>query len=115
MITGTGIDIVNISRITKGIEEHGQRFIEKILSPEEIAKIPAAGKEEYIAGRFAVKEALVKAAEMPLPFTGITVLNNEKGKPFVATVPSERINLSRVHISISHDRDYAVASVIIEE
>ena len=115
MITGTGIDIVNISRITRSIEKHGARFIEKILSPGEIEKIPSANKYEYIAGRFAVKEALVKAAEISLPFTGITILNDEKGKPFVATIPSDKIDLLKIHVSISHDMDYAVASVIIEK
>ena len=114
MITGTGIDIVNINRIIKSIEKHGDRFTEKILSPDEIVKIPRVKKYEYIAGRFAVKEALIKAAGMSLPFTGITILNDEKGKPFVAAIPSDKIDITKVHISISHDTDYAVASAIIE-
>lgn len=114
MITGTGIDIVNINRIRTSIEKHGERFVEKILSHGEIEKIPPARKAEYIAGRFAAKEALVKAVEMPLPFTGITILNNDSGKPYIAEIPYEKNDLSNIHLSISHDSDYAVASVIIE-
>lgn len=114
MITGTGIDIVNIRRISKSIDEHGMRFIEKILSRAEIEKIPAVKKEEYIAGRFAAKEAFIKAAGMFIQFTGITILNDDRGKPFLAAIPSDNIDPLKVHISISHDTDYAAASVIIE-
>ena len=114
MITGTGIDIVNINRIMKSVEKHGDRFIEKILSPDEIVKIPRVNKYEYIAGRFAVKEAFVKAAGTSLSFSGITVLNDETGKPFIASIPSDKFDLSKIHVSISHDGDYAVASVLIE-
>ena len=114
MITGTGIDIVNINRIRTSIEKHGEKFIEKILSCDEIKKIPAARREEFIAGRFAAKEALVKAVEISLPFTGITILNNDSGKPYIAEIPCKKIDLSKIHLSISHDSDYAVASVILE-
>ncbi len=114
MITGTGIDIVNISRIRKNLAEHGDRFLAKILSPEEIDKIPTAGKEEYIAGRFAVKEALFKASGMVLSFSRITILNDDKGKPYLDLAPDGMRN-KKIHISITHDTDYAAAFVIIEE
>ena len=114
MITGTGIDIVNINRIRKNLDKYGSRFIAKILSEEEIQKIPSAGKEEYIAGRFAVKEALFKASGIVLSFSNITILNDEKGKPYMAEIPGSMQN-KKIHISISHDTDYAAASVIIEE
>ena len=114
MITGTGIDIVNINRIKKNLAEHGDRFIVKILSGEEIKKIPAAGKEEFISGRFAAKEALVKASGISLSFSNITILNDDKGKPYVAEVP-DILKDKKIHISISHDTDYAAATAIIEE
>jgi len=114
MIIGTGIDIVKIPRIITSVEKHGDRFIEKILSPDEIRQIPRVNKYEYIAGRFAVKEAFIKAAGTSMPFAGITVLNDETGKPFIASIPSDKIDLSKIHVSISHDGDYAVASVLIE-
>lgn len=114
MITGTGIDIVNIKRIKKSIEDHGERFITKVLSPGEINKIPSSGKEAYIAGRFAVKEALVKASGTVFPFSNATILNDEKGKPLISEVP-DILEGKKIHISISHDTDYAAAFVIIEE
>lgn len=114
MITGTGIDIVSIDRIRKNLTEHGNRFIEKILSEEEIKKIPSSGREEYIAGRFAVKEALFKASGTVLSFSRITVLNDVKGRPYIAEIPDVMQN-KKVHISITHDTGYAAASVIIEE
>jgi len=114
MITGNGIDIVNIGRIRKNLNDHGSRFIEKVLSEEEIKKIPAAGKEEYIAGRFAAKEALFKASGIFISFSKITILNDEKGKPYLKEIPDGMMN-KKIHLSISHDTDYAAASVVIEE
>jgi holo-[acyl-carrier protein] synthase len=114
MITGTGIDIVNINRIKKSLADHGDRFTGKILSGQEIENIPSTRKEEYIAGRFAAKEALVKAAGSSLDFISITILNNEKGKPFISEIP-DNLKGKKIHLSISHDTDYAAAFVIIEE
>jgi len=114
MITGTGIDIVNINRIRKSLKDYDDKFIARVLSETEIKKIPASGKDEFIAGRFAAKEALVKASGIFISFREITILNDEKGKPFFAEIPESLTN-KKVHISISHDTDYATASVIIEE
>ena len=114
MITGTGIDIVNIKRIKKSLSKYGEKFIQKILSDKEIEEIPAVRKEEFIAGRFAVKEALVKAAGVSFNFNTITILNDVNGKPYIAKLPNE-IKDKKVHISISHDSDYAAAFVIIEK
>lgn len=114
MITGTGIDIVNIKRIKKSLADHGDRFTGKILSDEEIKQIPSARKEEFIAGRFAAKEALVKATGSSLDFRSVTILNKENGKPFIAEIP-ESLKDKKIHLSISHDTDYAAAFVIIEE
>lgn len=114
MITGTGIDIVKISRIKKNIDKYGNKFIEKILSEKEISRIPAAGREEFIAGRFAAKEALVKASGIIFSFSIITILNDENGKPFISETADDLKN-KKIHLSISHDTDYAVASAIIEE
>ncbi len=115
MITGTGIDIVNIKRIRKLLDEHSERFINKILSPDEKLKIPAVKQEEYIAGRFAAKEALAKATEEQFIFTQVSVMNDSKGKPyFTGDFISESFAGKRLHLSISHDTDYATAFVIIE-
>ena len=114
MITGTGIDIVNIKRIKKSLSAYGDKFIKKILSDQEIENIPAKKKEEFIAGRFAAKEALVKASGLSLIFSTITILNDADGKPHIVKLPDE-IGKKKIHLSISHDSDYAAAFVIIEK
>lgn len=115
MITGTGIDIANIGRITKLLDEHGQRFISKVLSHEEIKSIPGARAAEYIAGRFAAKEALAKATEKKFTLTRISVINDSKGKPcFTGDFFANELAGMNVHLSITHDTDYAAAFVIIE-
>ncbi len=114
MITGTGIDIVNINRIKKSLDDYGDKFTGKFLSELEIKNIPAARKAEYIAGRFAAKEALVKATVSSLNFCSVTILNDENGKPFISEIP-ESLKDKKIHLSISHDTDYAAAFVIIEE
>jgi holo-[acyl-carrier-protein] synthase len=115
MITGTGIDIANIIRIKKLLDEHGERFIRKVLSTEEIQQIPEARKPEYIAGRFAAKEALAKATDKKFSLTGVSVINDSRGKPcFTGNFFTEELAGHRVHLSITHDTDYAAAFVVIE-
>lgn len=115
MITGTGIDIANIGRIKKLLDEHGSRFKSKVLSLEEINSIPEARPEEYIAGRFAAKEALAKATDKKFTLTAVSVVNDSRGKPsFKGDFFSEELAGHKVHLSITHDTDYAAAFVVIE-
>lgn len=116
MISGTGVDIVHVPRITRLMEEHGERFLKKILSEDEISRMPAANSELYAAGRFAAKEALVKAAGSSFDFSEVSVYNDDEGKPYFSGGTAERITgNNKIHLSISHDTDYAVAFVIIEK
>lgn len=121
MISGIGIDIVKSERIESLYKAHGKSFLEKILSGEEIALMPAKFPVQYIGGRFAVKEAIVKAlGGRPFAFSEITVLNNEAGRPFVkdtgciAKLTGRSVSSFVVHISISHEKDYCTASALIE-
>lgn len=114
MIKGVGIDIVELERIERLVEKPS--FIARILSDSEKERFrQLSGKRqvEFLAGRFAAKEAYAKARGTgigrDLSFKDIEVLSNEKGKPFIEEKDGETI-----HISISHSRDYAVAQVIIE-
>ncbi|HZG59840.1 MAG TPA: holo-ACP synthase [Anoxybacillus sp.] len=116
MIVGIGIDIVEIKRI-KEIVERQPKFIERILSETEkkrFFQLSETRKIEFLAGRFAAKEAYAKAVGTgigkELSFTDIHIHNDEKGKPFIPSVTPEQ----RIHLSISHSDDYAVAQVIIE-
>lgn len=127
MIVGTGIDIVDIERIT-AICSRQASFAARILTPEEHAYASALtqGRQiEYIAGRFAAKEAVSKAIGTgigsKLSFQDIKVINNEKGKPSLVISPHALAQLFPselslfFHVSISHSKSYALAQVIIEQ
>ena len=125
MIFGTGCDIVEISRFKKWVGEESP-FIERFFNPNERAGDTASEKRkcEFYAGRFAAKEAFSKALG-----TGISGFNlNEVyvapdglGKPVfhvtgkaLETVEKMCGKDYRIHVSISHEKEYAVANVIIE-
>jgi len=114
MILGTGIDIIEIDRIQKAVEKWDDSFLNHVLTAVEIEN----GKKfkfpyRHYAGRFAAKEAIFKAAGIPnLSWHDVTILNDREGKPYCQFNNIEFKN--RIHISISHSRDYAVASAIVE-
>jgi len=115
MITGTGIDIIEVERIQKAVERWGDVFLNYVFTPPEIEhakkfKFPY----RHYAGRFAAKEAIFKAMGLPnLSWQDVTIINDATGKPvcqYNNIDPKKRLL-----ISISHSRDYAVASAIVEE
>ncbi|WP_096202000.1 holo-ACP synthase [Bacillus sp. FJAT-45350] len=115
MIEGIGIDIVELSRIEKTIARQ-PRFVEKILTVNELNVFHALSKGrqvEYIAGRFAAKEAFVKAMGTGISkkysWHDVEILHNENRKPILVAGVA-----GRLHVSISHSKEYAVAQVIIE-
>ena len=95
-----GIDIVQLSRI-----QLDAPFMDYVLTEEEkeiySRKQDNHLKREYLAGRFAAKEAIFKATQ-DKGYLNYSVLNDSNGKPYVKDHPE-------IHISISHDGDYAVA------
>ncbi|WP_129407889.1 holo-ACP synthase [Marinitoga lauensis] len=116
MIKGIGIDIVEINRISQGIEN-------KVLSNEEIEILNGftgnRRKQEFIAGRFSAKESLIKAFGTFIPYKNITIINDEKGKPYFSEKTIEYLKQNfgncKLHLSISHERNYATSIVIIED
>lgn len=123
MIFGTGIDISNSERFNKWVDD--DTFCSKYYSDEEISYIRSKGKGavQSMAAGFAAKEAFGKALGTGLAglsLKGITVLRNEKGKPFFQFSDTilKRLYLCgknpRVHLSLSHESQWAVAQVIIE-
>ena len=115
MIKGTGVDIIEISRIRNSVETWGDHFLERIFNPEEIAYAKAHTVPfQHYAGRFAAKEAIFKAVGNPdLSWHDATIINDATGKP---VCHFNKINFKhRLSISISHSRDYAVASAIVEK
>lgn len=116
MISGIGIDIVELERIKK-IYERQDRFVDRILTTAEkkvFQTLTENRKTEFLAGRFAAKEAYAKAVGTGLgenlSFLDIEIAKDEKGKPFITKPRKEGI-----YLSISHSKDYAVAQVVIEE
>ena len=115
MIKGIGIDIIELSRIEE-IVTRQRKLIDRILTENEkqtFEQLSERRKIEFLAGRFAAKEAYSKAAGTgigkELSFLDIEIETDSLGKPFIA-----RPEITSF-ISISHSRDYAVAQVIIEE
>lgn len=118
MIKGIGVDIVELDRI-KLIMERQPRFIDKCLTPNEIQQWQLCRSEkrkiEFLAGRFAAKEAYSKALGTGigrLGFQDIEVRTNQNGAPFIVSHQSE---VDHIFLSLSHSDAFAVAQVVIEE
>jgi holo-[acyl-carrier protein] synthase len=116
MIIGIGIDIVELERIEQLMMKN-EIFIDRILTEEEKAifsQLSPKRKVEFVAGRFAAKEAYAKAIGTGIgknvSFHDIQIMNDDNGKPIAVS----NVKDCRIHVSISHSRDYAIAQVIIE-
>jgi holo-[acyl-carrier protein] synthase len=108
MIYGIGCDIVEIARLK-------EILIHKILSVPEMALYESFSAEkrrqEFLAGRFALKEAIVKAVG-PIPFPELVILNDESGKPYVVCPQLDHL---KVNVSLAHEKAYAVAFCVAEK
>jgi holo-[acyl-carrier protein] synthase len=124
MILGIGTDIVTVSRIEAAIARHGAAFAERILSAQELPAYTAHSfPARFLSKRFAAKEALAKATgnglRHPVSLRRITVNNNELGKPeflFDTELSAylKKLGITRHHLSLSDEREVAVAFVILE-
>ena len=105
-----GIDIVQVSRITKAVERYGDRFLDKVFTVEELAYTKQKRRMgETLAGRFAAKEAFIKAIGKSIPWKEIHI-QQEEGKPYILFNGQRYDN-----VSIAHEREYAVAIVQINQ
>lgn len=124
MIIGMGTDIIDKKRIEKSYQQHGDKLVKKLLSEKEMAIfINKCDKVGYLAKRWAAKEALGKAMgtgiRAPVLLPNITVLNNGLGKPYFElseTIHSilKQQQINQIHLSISDEKDLAMAWVICE-
>ena len=120
MILGLGTDIVEIDRVVAVLARHGEHFSERVLTAGEAAQ--AHGRSSYLAGRWAAKEAAAKALGCGIgeacALTDIEIIDDAGGAPHLrCTAPALKSFAGRVlrwHVSISHEKAYAVATVIIE-
>lgn len=116
MIIGIGIDIVELERIEE-LRKRKERFPTRILTEKELKvyeNLPDKRKTEFLAGRFAAKEAYAKARGTGigrfLSFQDIEIAADERGRPTIV-----KPYFGKPHLSISHSRDFAVAQVILED
>jgi holo-[acyl-carrier protein] synthase len=123
VIFGIGTDIVGVARMVDFWQRHGERGLEKVLAAEEREVCRAShDPARFLAKRFAAKEALGKALgtglRAPVLLPEIAVTHDELGKPAFVFGPKLAAHLAGrrlvAHLSISDERDYAVAFVILE-
>ena len=122
MIHSIGLDIVEVERIKKDIDQYGNKFISRILNAKELELYDKRlDKDLFLAGRFAAKEAIIKALGKFLtnrpPYTELQVLNDKTGQPYfeLTEVIMNKLNKAIVLLSITHEKNYAAAVVIISE
>ena len=123
-LKGIGVDLIELDRIKEAVERHGEAFLKRVFTEREIGyccrrkiyRIPE------LAVRFAAKEAYSKAIGRGIkgfgrPNNGINwqdveVVNDKNGKPMLSI--NGKI-AEKVHVSLSHSRDYAIATVYVED
>ena len=122
MIIGTGIDIIEVSRIKRALDMWGDKFLNRVFTKRELSY---ANKKKFshenLAARFACKESVLKAfgdTRVGVRLKNIEVLNDSKGKPEVilhreAKRFADKKNLNKIIVSMSHTNNYAVSNVIL--
>lgn len=123
MIIGIGTDIAEVPRIAKSIENNS--FKEKVFSAREISYCETkANKAESFAARFAAKEAFFKALGTGwrggMAFNEVEVENDDLGKPTINVLgqTAEMLKDKKIriiHVSLSHIKDVAMATVVLED
>jgi holo-[acyl-carrier protein] synthase len=124
MILGVGIDIIEVERIKASYDKFGERFLKRILRPEEIAYcFSHAQPAPFLAARFSAKEAISKAfgtgIGRQLGWQDIEVRRKESGQPYVVLHDDgeslfKQVNAWALHLSLSHTNFYASAVAILE-
>jgi holo-[acyl-carrier protein] synthase len=121
-IFGIGIDLVEVRRVREALERHPERFRRRVFAPAEVEFCEGlADKYPSYAGRFAAKEAFAKALGTGLRgaigWNEIEIRDNERSRPSIRATgrAAERLGSRKVHVSITHLKDYASAVVVIED
>jgi len=124
MIRGVGTDVVSIERVEAALARFGERFVNRILTPDERVRYDGTRqKASHLAKRFAAKEAFSKAIgtgfHAPFRWHAVSVGRDARGKP--GLVPSEdmarhlaAIGVTASHVSLTDDAGIAVAFVVLE-
>ena len=122
MVRGIGVDIIEIERIRRSINDSGERFLQKIFTPKEIAYCSGkADKFQHFAARFAAKEAVSKALATgwsgDFLWKDVEVMNEASGAPRVTLHGRlrERLSSAMVLVSLSHSDTHVVAMALIQD
>ena len=122
MIVGMGIDLVSVARVARALERFGSRFPERILTERE-REAGHGPPAIYLAGRLAAKEAAFKALGTGwgagVTWRHVEILRRDSGAPEMRLSGAARARMTerggrRIHVSLSHTDDHAVAVVVIE-
>jgi holo-[acyl-carrier protein] synthase len=124
MIFGIGTDVVEVSRIKKALEKYGDSLATKILNSTEFSIYKKINvKENFLAKRFAAKEAFAKALGTGfrglVTFKSIEIINDSLGKPGIEMNYdlqnlTNELKIKKCHLSISDEKNIAVAFVVLE-
>ncbi|MDS4014084.1 MAG: holo-ACP synthase [Candidatus Accumulibacter sp.] len=124
MIVGVGTDIVAVGRLLRFYEQHGQGALNRLLSARERGEFDPGGQTgRFLAKRFAAKEAFGKALgtglRAPATLLSLSVAHDGLGRPFFEYAPELAAHLAelglRAHLSISDEKEYAIAFVVMEQ
>ena len=125
MIVGTGIDLAEVDRIADAVERFGDRFLRRIFTDAEMRYCDSkANRMERYAGRFAAKEAAMKAIGTGwrggVAWTDFEVVRQPGGRPAMvfhgmAAELASKLGVNNIALSITHTKDVAMAQVILED
>ena len=123
-IIGLGTDIAEIERLEKALDRNGEAFAKRILAESEYQTyLTLRQQKRFLAKRFAAKEAASKALgtgiSQGITFRDFIVSNDKYGKPILmltqrAKEIADNLGVKRIHLSISDERYYVVATVVME-
>jgi holo-[acyl-carrier protein] synthase len=125
LIVGTGVDLAEVNRIRSSFERFGERFRDRVFTPLEVAYVEKkANKYERYAGRFAAKEAGMKAIgtgwKRGVTWHDFEVVNLPSGRPTlklsgVAAEVAKQLGVTAIQLSITHTSELGMAHVILEK
>jgi holo-[acyl-carrier protein] synthase len=125
MVIGLGTDLIEIARIAHSVDRFGDRLLQRIYTPREIAY--CLGKRscaESLAARFAAKEAAAKALgtgiSRGVSWLDLEVVRQPSGKPTMhlagrAAEIANALGVARISLSLTHGKDIALAVVVMED
>lgn len=117
-IRGIGIDIVKVPRIEGLVDRWEHKFLDRVFTETELDYCLSGRRQfEHLAGRFAAKEAVIKAVGIKMSWKSIEVGSDRNGRPFIlidSDDEEEIISRGDLHISITHLEDYALAIAVFE-